>query len=178
MQKGFVKGVVVALLLSIASLAPASANGSLLAPPSSCKGQKSRGSAKKQERAMRCLLEYARARQSARRLDSDRALAQAAEKKTADIARCGLSHHACGHGASYWAKRTGYLHAHDWRWGEIIALKRGRDARPRGVMRSWLRSRPHRETLLKPYFDDAGIGLRRNRGAAIWVVQFGCHGCA
>jgi uncharacterized protein YkwD len=178
MKKGLVKGVVVVLLLSVASIAPGSAEGSLLAPPSSCQGQKSRGSGKKQERAMRCLLAFARARTSARRLGPERTLAKAAERKARDIATCGLSHNACGREAAYWAQKTGYLDSGSWRWGEVIALKRGKRASPRGVMKAWLRSRPHRETLLKPYFDDAGIGVRGRRGSAIWVVQFGCRGCA
>ena len=51
----------------------------------------------------------------------------------------------------------------------------------RKVFKAWLNSPPHRDTMLRGSFDDAGIGLRRGGGGrklSVWVLELGCHGCS
>src|SRR5688500_14118712 len=90
----------VAALLALA--APASADGPwdrLLAPQGSCGAQTDRGgSVRAQERAMRCLVNFARRAEGLAPLRKRGSrLSKAADRKAADILRCGeFSHTACG----------------------------------------------------------------------------------
>ena len=86
----------VALLaaVALAGAAPTSARPTLyLAPAGDC------GGTRLQE--MLCLHDYARHQAGYRRCVSRRPSMRAAWAKSADIARCGFSHTACGHPFSY-----------------------------------------------------------------------------
>jgi uncharacterized protein YkwD len=165
-----------------AALTTATADARLVAPSSKCDGQtNTRAPEKVQEKAMRCLINYARDEAGARRLDSERPLERAAGRKSGDVMRCGFSHTACGNAADLYTRRFGYSTG-SFQWGENIAWGAGARGSAREVLKAWLNSPPHRETMLRGSFEDAGIGLRRGGfsgygDAAVWVLQVGCHGC-
>ena len=63
------------------------------------------------------------------------------------------------------------------RLGEVLAMRRGAEARRRHTVQRWLASPPHRALILSPAFRFAGAGRDVGRlwGAqtTIWVVQLG-----
>lgn len=161
----------------------APANASLVAPTSKCAGQTQQKAPKRvQEKAMRCLINYAREHSGMHGLDSSHSLERAASRKSGDVMQCGFSHTACGRPADLYAQRYGYTSASSWQWGENLAWGRGDRGSPRAIMQAWLNSPPHRETMLTRSFDDAGISVRHGtfsgkRNVGLWVLEIGCHGC-
>ena len=169
-------------VLAIAAAAAGQAAAGVVAPRSECKAQKNaRASERQQEDAMRCLINYARAHVGAGAVGSSKSLERAAGEKAGDVMRCGFSHTACGNPADLYARRYGYTEASGWQWGENLARGRGKRGTARKVFKAWLNSPPHRDTMLRGSFDDAGIGLRRSGGGrklSVWVLELGCHGCS
>jgi uncharacterized protein YkwD len=175
--------VLLVVLALPASAAAAGRGGSLLAPASACPGQTAPGgSVAIQQRAMRCLTNFARRASGLEPLDRAPSLNRAATHKGADILACEeFSHEACGREFTYWMGRFGYIGAGCWRAAENIAWGTRNFASPRGIFRSWLGSPGHRENILGPYAQ-IGIGLRLGRlegnsGAHVWVQEFGSHAC-
>jgi uncharacterized protein YkwD len=126
---------------------------------------------------MLCLHQYARHQAGLPLLRVPATLMRAADAKSADIARCGFSHAACGHPFSYRVDWAGYR----WtRFGENIAFATG-SPRPsaRAVFSAWLRSTEHRANILDPAFRDVGVGSRLGtlggESARFWVAEFGRH---
>jgi uncharacterized protein YkwD len=152
----------------------------MVAPRSQCKGQKNiKAPERQQEQAMRCLINHARGQVGAGSVGPSKSLEKAAGEKAGDVMRCGFSHTACGNPADLYARRYGYTGAAGWQWGENLARGRGKRGTARKVLKAWLRSPPHRETMLRGSFDDVGIGLRRGHGkTSVWVLELGCHGCS
>ncbi len=131
---------------------------------------------------MRCLINFARHASGAGTVRSDRALERAAGHKAGDVARCGLSHSACGQPADVYPRRFGYTSG-SFQWGENLAYGRGKRGSARKVLKAWLGSPPHRATLLRGSYEHLGLGLRRGRfsgqrNVGVWVLQLGCRGCA
>jgi len=162
----------VALLaaVALAGAAPTSARPTLyLAPAGDC------GGTRLQE--MLCLHDYARHQAGLPSLRVSATLMRAAWAKSADIARCGFSHTACGHAFSYRAGWAGYL----WnRLGENIAYGSGSPLpSARTIFAAWLRSDDHRANILDPAFRDIGVGSHRGTfqgwSARFWVVELGRH---
>jgi uncharacterized protein YkwD len=161
----------VALLaaVALASAAPSSARPTrYLAPVGYCGGNR--------VQVMLCLHDYARHQAGLPSLRASATLMRAARAKSADIARCGFSHTACGHAFSYRADRAGY------RWtriGENIAFGTGPLASARAIFSAWLRSSEHRANIFDPAFRDVGVGSRRGAvagaSARFWVAEFGRH---
>jgi uncharacterized protein YkwD len=174
---------IAALAIAAIGASGASAAG-MVAPRSDCEGQtNAKAPESQQERAMRCLINHARAHTGAQSLGSSRSLERAAGQKSGDVMRCGFSHTACGRPADLYPRRFGYTAAGSWAWGENLAVGRGKRGSARKVLKAWLHSPPHREAMLRGSFDDAGIGLRRgrfsgHRDVAVWVLELGCHGCS
>src|SRR6185436_13165347 len=84
----------------IALVAASSAPASMVAPRASCAGQNNPHiSGHAQQRAMECLINYARSQAGVHGLNSDHALEKAAGRKSHDVAACGFSHTACGNAA-------------------------------------------------------------------------------
>ena len=172
-----------ASLLALA--APAAASGEwdrLLAPEGACGAQQERGATvRAQERAMRCLINFARKSEGLARLRAHgKRLAKAADRKAADILRCDeFSHTACGRPFTFHMQATAYA-AGCFGAGENIAWGSGRLGTARAIMSSWLNSDGHRANLLNADYRDHGVGLRTGKfsgyaGAAVWVHQLGYH---
>jgi uncharacterized protein YkwD len=181
-RTGHLTAATITAFAAIAFLAGARAGATLVAPGSKCPGQQnSDASEHDQEKAMRCLLNYARQHAGAGGLNSDRSLERAAGRKAGDVMKCGFSHTACGRPADAYAHDFGYTRG-SWAWGENIAWGDGEEGTARAVLKAWLNDPPHRDTMLRGSFEDLGLGLRRGRfegheNAAVWVLELGCHGC-
>lgn len=171
------------LLAALAFAAPAAASGPwdrLLAPAGSCGAQTDRSaSGGAQERAMRCMVNFARRAQGVKPLlDRSGRMMRSADRKAADILRCGaFSHTACGRPFTYQLRATGYA-AGCYGAGENIAWGSGSLGTVRAIMRGWLGSDGHRQNLLDPRFRDHGVALRTGTlggqaHAAVWVHQLG-----
>jgi uncharacterized protein YkwD len=172
------------LLVAGGALIPADpAAAGLVAPDSACPGQlNGNAPAAAQERAMRCLVNYAREKRGLDPLATVPLLTRAAGRKSGDILRCDeFSHTACGREFTYWMERTGYIGGGCWQAGENIAWGTGSLGTPRSIFKSWLGSAGHRRNILGS-FEDIGIGLQVGelegvRGAHVWTQQFGTRGC-
>lgn len=165
--------------LAAAVHAPAGASAKLLPSRSACPAQQNpKADERKQEDAMHCLLDGVRKRDGARKLRSHRALEKAAGSKVRDVSRCGFSHTACGRPADAYAREYGYMRGTSgWQWAENLAIGGGRRGSARQVAKAWLASPGHRANILRRSFEHLGIGLRRDDGTAVWVLQLGCRGC-
>jgi uncharacterized protein YkwD len=155
---------------ALASAGPSAARStSYLAPAGDCNGT--------QLHVMLCLHQYARHRAGLPRLHVSATLMRAAAAKSADIARCGFSHSACGHPASFRVDWAGYR----WtRFGENIAYATGSPwPSARAVFAAWLHSADHRANILDPDYRDVGVGSRMGafggESARFWVTEFGRH---
>ncbi|MDW8338933.1 MAG: CAP domain-containing protein [Thermoleophilia bacterium] len=99
-------------------------------------------------------MNWARARDGRRRLAPSRALRRAAVLKGIRVAACGaLSHAPCGTDVTAAVRAVGYRYA---RFGETLFATSRRHPSARSVVAAWLRSPPHRETLLDPEFRELG----------------------
>jgi uncharacterized protein YkwD len=172
-----------AIVAFLALAAPAGAAGSwdrLLAPERTCGAQTARAATPRaQERAMRCMINFARRAEGRRALHvRGGRLMDAADRKAADILRCGdFSHTACGRAFTFHMRATAYATG-CYGAGENIAWGSGPLGSVRAIMRSWLHSDGHRANLLDPRFRDHGVALRTGTmsgasGAAVWVHQLG-----
>jgi len=175
--------VVAAALAALVVAAPARAAGPyqhLLAPPAACGAQTARSaSVARQERAMRCMVNFARrAAGVSPRLASRDRLMRSAQRKAADILRCGdFSHTACGHAFTYHQQQVGYARG-CYGAGENIAWGSRSLGTVRSIMAGWLNSDGHRANLLDGRFEAHGVGLVTGTmsgqpGAAVWVHQLG-----
>lgn len=175
----------VALTIVALAVVPASAGAAplarLIAPAEVCPdGADGSQPAAVQERAMRCMTNFARTHAGLRPLGSPGDLAGAAAGKAGDILGCDeFSHEACGREFTYWMQRAGYLDSGCWRAGENIAWGTGRLGTARQVFDAWMHSPGHRDNILGRY-SQIGIGLEVGSldgydGAAVWVQEFGSH---
>jgi uncharacterized protein YkwD len=151
----------------------------LLASESACPGQSDAGLAvAARERAMDCMLSYARVADGLPALRAFKPLQASATRKAQDVRRCQkLSHEACGRKSTYWAARVGFLKGR-WVFGEVLAFGGGQDGTVRGTMRRWLASREHRSVILDRRFDLVGAGTVTGtfhgfRHTTIWVAHLG-----
>ncbi|MFL5870211.1 MAG: CAP domain-containing protein, partial [Solirubrobacterales bacterium] len=154
--------IVALAMLGALTLIPASpASASLVAPGSKCRGQQNTHASKgDQKHAMLCLINYAREHAHSGHLKPNHALERAAGRKAGDVMRCGFSHEACGRPGDFYAHQFGYTSSSSWAWGENLAWGRGKGGTARSILKQWLNSPPHRETMLRGAFEDVGIGLR------------------
>ncbi|MBS1679511.1 MAG: hypothetical protein JST08_19225 [Actinobacteria bacterium] len=179
------------LILALATIAvaaaalagPAAGRGveAMVAPTSACPGQTGLAeSVAVQQRAMRCMTNYAREQAGLHRLADIRSLDRSAADKSRDILRCDdFSHNACGRPFTYWMGRVGYLSAPCWRAGENIGWGTGALAGVRSIFIAWMHSPEHRANILGRY-SQFGVGLEVGRlqgaeGAHVWTQAFGSH---
>jgi uncharacterized protein YkwD len=173
---------ILGLTATLALPAPAAAGAwdRLLAPAGTCGAQTDRSaSVRAQERAMRCMVDFARRAQGVKpRLARSARMMRSADRKAADILRCGaFSHTACGRPFTFHIRASGYG-AGCYGAGENIAWGSGSRGTVRATMLGWLGSDVHRKNLLSARFRDHGVALRTgtlggHRDAAVWVHQFG-----
>ena len=170
-----------ALLAAAFAAAPAEAMKirNLMAPPSVCPGQNnSSAPVYKQERAMRCMTNYARRHAGSGGYARSAKLSSSADRKGEDILRCdSFSHNACGRDFTFWLRRVDFIGG-CWTAGENIAWGSGPLGDARSVFRAWMHSSGHRQNILSGDYSQLGVSLRvgtldGTRGAHVWVQHFG-----
>ncbi len=136
MSRRFALTLAIAALLGLA-IAPSAGARSLLAPTAACANQTDLGApVVVQERAMRCMTDFARRHAGLANLGHAFVLDRSSEDKSRDILRCNsFSHYACGRGFTYWMQRVGYLPARCWSAGENIAWGTGRLGTVRSIFK-------------------------------------------
>lgn len=146
-----------------------------LAPDGVCQGSTERtASLRAQQRAVGCLVNWARTRHRQSRLSQSRSLHRAAALKGRGVVACRqISHTPCGTDASATVRRAGYEYAS---FGENLYVGSLGAASAREVVSAWLQSPGHRENILRPGFRDVGAALVRADGvfyegaAVVWIV--------
>jgi uncharacterized protein YkwD len=175
--------MVVLVALAIVGTAGGAARSGIeyLAPVSACPGSTDRAaSVGVQEGAVRCLVNWARARHRETRLSQSRSLHRAAALKGRGVVACRqISHTPCGSEVSATVRRAGYEFAS---FAENLYVGSFGAASAREVMSAWLQSPGHRENILHPGFRDLGTALVRADGvfyegaAVVWIVTFASPG--
>ena len=169
-----------ALLVALAA-APAEALKirNLMAPPSVCPGQNNASAPiYRQERAMRCMTNFARRHAGMGGFARSAKLSDSADRKGEDILRCdSFSHYACGRDFTFWLRRVNFIGG-CWTAGENIAWGTGELGDARSVFKAWMHSSGHRANILAGDFSQLGVSLRvgtlgGTRGAHVWVQHFG-----
>lgn len=149
-----------------------------LAPEGACRSADDPAAAADvQARAVTCLVNWARAHDSRKRLVRRRALQHAATLKGERVASCGqFSHTPCGTAVTAAVRAAGYRYAtfgenlFAGTWGQISA---------RDVVTAWLQSPEHRANVLGASFRDLGAapvrahGLLDGADAVVWTATFG-----
>ena len=165
----------VLIALTIFGTAPAQAADRLLAAPGQC-AHDSGGAPAAQERAMRCLINVARARAGLPRLSVDGRLQRSAALKNAWMLGCNqFSHTPCSRAFTA-AFRT--VHYAGGSYGENIAYGTSYLGSPRRILTSWLASPGHRANILRRGWHSQGVAVRHDTflgyaNAAVWTSQFG-----
>jgi uncharacterized protein YkwD len=156
------------------------AGGAYLAPATACPGQTAAGApAAAEQRAMRCLVNWARRRRGLGAVRASALLDRSAALRAEAIRRCGeFSHSPCGSLFELVFAQVGY-----WRGrvavGENLAWADLASSSPRDTVTGWLASPPHRHVLFTPSWREGGIALLQADGlfgrprVAVWVSQFG-----
>jgi uncharacterized protein YkwD len=171
------------VLLAAAVLAVGRAEGApraasvYLAPAGACRAaDDSSASGPAQARAVRCLVNWARARDGDSRLHRRSALERAAAIKGLRVASCGqFSHTPCGTAVTVGIKATGYRYA---AFGENLFAGTWGHVSARDVVAAWLASRSHRATVLSSRFRHLGVapvraaGLLQGSDAVVWTATF------
>ena len=134
----------------------------------------------KVQTATLCLLNNERRHRGLPRLHENHRLDLASMRHARDMAR----HDFFAHGDFVGRiKATDYLAgAGAWTVGENIAWGAGPYATPKGIVRMWMNSPPHRDNILSRRFREIGIGIARGapRGGvsdgATYATDFGARG--
>jgi uncharacterized protein YkwD len=135
-------------------------------------------------RSVGCLINRARHRHGLRQLNANRRLAKAAQRHTDYMKRHRCFSHQCPGEGSVLARleRVDYIVAGLRRWscGENIAWGTGDRGTPRSIVKSWMRSPPHRANILNPQFRHLGVGFARgypgrtgDGGGGMYTTDFG-----
>ena len=164
------------VLVSTAGGAGRAASG-YLAPAGACQGSTDpAASLRIQQRAVRCLVNWARMRHRQPRLSQSRSLHRAAALKGRGVVACRqISHTPCGSDASATVRSAGYEYAS---FAENLYVGSLGAASAREVVSAWLQSPGHRENILRSGFRDVGAALVRADGvfyegaAVVWIVAF------
>jgi uncharacterized protein YkwD len=164
---------------AIASTAAGAGNAwsAYLAPVGACKGSTdAAASALVQQRAVRCLVNWARARHRERGLAPSRSLRRAALLKGRGVVSCRqISHTPCGSDVAAPVRAAGYAYAS---FAENLYVGSLGSASARDVVSAWLQSPGHRLNILNPGFRDVGTALVRADGvfyegaAVVWIAAF------
>jgi uncharacterized protein YkwD len=150
---------------------------SYVAPATACPGATDRSAPTAvQERAVGCLLNWARAQARLKRLGRPALLGRAATLKGRKVAACGqFSHTPCGSDPRAAINAVGYRYA---RMGENLFLGTWGRVSPREAVAAWLASPAHRANILRPGFRHVGAalvrapGMRSEGDGALWITEF------
>jgi uncharacterized protein YkwD len=150
---------------------------SYVAPAAACPGSAdASASPAVQERAVGCLLNWARAQARLKRLGRPALLGRAAILKGRKVAACGqFSHAPCGSDPRAALQAVGYRYS---TMGENLFLGSWGRVSPRQAVAAWLRSPGHRANILRPGFRHVGAalvrapGLRADGDGALWITEF------
>jgi uncharacterized protein YkwD len=130
-----------------------------------------------QVRAVACLVNWARAQDSRKRLVRRPALQRAATLKGERVASCGqFSHTPCGSALTAAVRAAGYRYS---TFGENLFAGTWGQFSARDVVSAWLQSPEHRANVLGPSFRDLGAapvrasGLLDGGDAVVWTATFG-----
>jgi uncharacterized protein YkwD len=135
----------------------------------------STASASKLRAAVMCLVNKRRAAHGVRALRVDRRIQKAAGRHAHDMQRNHFFDHQRPGGPDLLARlrRAGWSgHA----WGENIAYGCGPSGTPRGAVRMWMNSPPHRELMLSGTYRQGGVGVTNGApcgAGAMWVLDVG-----
>jgi len=148
-----------------------------LAPAGTCSAADDASApAAAQERAVACLLNWARAQDHRSRLARRSALQRAAELKGQRVASCGqFSHTPCGANVTSGVNAAGYRYA---TFGENLFAGTWARVSARDVVSAWLQSPPHRANVLNRLFRHVGAapvrasGLLDGTDAVVWTATF------
>ena len=168
--------VVAAIAVPLASPAPAAARcAGAGADPAEVSLGKIRS-------ATTCLINQKRKRHGLRRLRGNRDLRTAATGHSRDMVRQRYFSHYSRNGdsATDRIRATGYLWGSNrWATGENIGWGAYSRAKPRRMVRAWMRSDSHRRTILRRKYRHIGVGVARGapvKGldrAATYTTDFG-----
>ena len=150
---------------------------SYVAPAAACPGSTdASASPAVQERAVGCLLNWARAQARLQRLGRPALLGRAASLKGRRVAACGqFSHTPCGSDPRAALQAVGYRYS---TMGENLFLGTWGRVSPRQAVAAWLRSPGHRANILRPGFRHVGAalvrapGMRTDGDGALWITEF------
>ncbi len=112
--------------------------------------------------AVRCLINKRRAKHGLRPLRANRSLRKAARRHTAKMVASGCFAHECSGEPGIVGRLTsaGYLPCGcSWRIGENIGWGRKGRSNPAAIVKRWMRSPPHRATILTKGFDHVDVGV-------------------
>jgi uncharacterized protein YkwD len=182
--------LIASLTAAVLALGPATASAApydyLLAPMTQCGGRMQVDtslSTGEQERVIRCMHNYTRARTGRAKLAGNSLLQTSSDRKVWDGFRCNaFSHNACGLPTLHHVHGVGYTRCGSWRAGENIAYGTGSYGSVRSIMRSWLNSTNHRTNILDRRFREIGLAVRKGTflgraNAQVWTTHFGTRYC-
>ncbi len=141
---------------------------------------------KQARKAVVCLINERRAARGRPRVEDHPALREAAVRHSRRMLRERCFAHRCA-GEPDLAGRllaTPYLPCGcEWKIAENIAWGEGRAGTARAIVRSWMRSAPHRKVMLTSRFQRLGVGVLKgrpsspgDRGAATYTADSGFKG--
>jgi uncharacterized protein YkwD len=133
------------------------------------------------ERATLCLINAQREAHGLAGLHADRRLRQAALRHSRDMVNGRYFAHTSPGGQTFVdrIRDAGYLlRSRSWSIAENIAWGQGAYGTPRGIVRAWMKSPPHRRNILTPGFRGIGVGIApgnpsSGRGGATYTTDFG-----
>ena len=130
-----------------------------------------------------CLLNAERATRDLAPLRVNERLSSAAQGYSAKMVRKRFFAHVCPQGSTLKSRSRSakYLNesVRDYALGENLAWASGSLSTPKSIVRGWMRSHAHRESILSETFRDVGVGIapgapRKVRGrAATYTTEFG-----
>ena len=177
--------LVAAFLASALAGGPSPLPGPEEAEAAQCRGGSTpprKATQRRAAKAVLCLVNKQRSKRGIRRLDGSGDLHDAARSHTARMQKSNCFDHTCPGEPSL----TGRYQRHDylpcrcsWGSGENIAWGAGRRGTPARIVKSWMRSRPHREAILERSFEHIGVGVRwgspkrRKAKAGTYTLDFG-----
>lgn len=137
-----------------------------------------------EQRAMSCVVNWARVKRGLKPLRLDGDLVAAGKLKlSANVGCNAFSHTPCGAPFLSDFERSGYLapSVHRQMVGENLAWGQGNAGSPQAIIIDWLNSPEHRANLFSPTWTEMGIAyeapsrfLGRDR-VRLWANEFGTH---